>query len=236
MDDDLGATPPDTDAIVALREECEAVSELVKRLDESDFAKPTRCSEWNLKELFAHVLRDIDRINVALDNPAPGRVTHDAVSYFGSYDGTPGGDAAAGVAQRSKELAAQYPQGAALRDAWDALWPGTLDRAAATDRARLVVTFGPAMALDEYLKTRVLEVTVHRMDLQDALGERGWGTDSAVSIVDDILVGLLGTEPPRTLEWDVVDFIEAGTGRRSLTDAERKKLGVRLSKKFPLLG
>ncbi len=234
--DDLGAVPPDTDPIVALREECEAVSEIVKVLDESDFARPTRCPEWNLKELFAHVVRDVDRINAALDNPAPERVTHDAVSYFGSYDGTPGGAAAAGVAERSKELAARFPDGPSLRDAWNDLWPRTLERAVAADRNRPVVTFGPVLTLDEYLRTRVLEVTVHRMDLQDALGERGWGTDSAVSIIDDILVGLLGTEPPRTLDWDVVDFIEAGTGRRPLSEAERKKLGVRLSKRFPLLG
>jgi uncharacterized protein (TIGR03083 family) len=234
--DDLGAVPPDTDPIAALRDECEAVSEIVKVLDESDFARPTRCPEWNLKELFAHILRDVDRINAGLDNPPPDAVTHDAVSYFGSYDGTPGGAAATGVAMRSKELAASFPSGAALVDAWNDTWPKTLTRAAAADPALLVVTFGPAMRLDEYLKTRVLEVTVHRMDLEDALGVRGWGTDSAVSIVDDILVGLLGTEPPRSLEWDVVDFIETGTGRRVLTDAERKKLGVRMSKKFPLLG
>jgi uncharacterized protein (TIGR03083 family) len=234
--DDLGAVPPDTDPVAALREECQAVSDVVKQLDESDFARSTRCPEWNLKELFAHMVRDVDRINAGLDNPAPERVTHDAVSYFGSYDGTPGGAAAAGVAERSKELAARFPDGAALRDVWNDLWPRTLERAAGSARSRLVVTFGPVLTLDEYLKTRVLEVTVHRMDLQDALGERGWGTDSAVSIVDDILVGLLGTEPPRTLDWDVVDFIEAATGRRPLTNVELKKLGVRLSKKFPLLG
>jgi len=98
-----------------------------------------------------------------------------------------------------------------------------------------VSTFGPVLTLDEYLRTRVLEVTVHRMDLEDALGLPSWGTDSAVSIVDDILVGLLGTEPPRSLDWDVVDFMATGTGRRELTDAERTKLGVRLSKRFPLL-
>lgn len=234
--DDLGATPPDTDTIVALRDECEAVSELVQVLDESDFATPTRCSEWNLKELFAHIVRDVDRINTALGSEPPARVTHDASTYFRSYDATPGGADAMGVAQRSKDLAAEYSTGAALVEAWNDLWPRTLERAADADRARIVVTFGPALTFDEYLKTRVLEVTVHRMDLEDALGERGWGTDSAVSIVDDILVGLLGTEPPRSLDWDVVDFIEAGTGRRALTDAERKKLGIRLSKKFPLLG
>jgi hypothetical protein len=158
------------------------------------------------------------------------------VTYFRAYDPSPGGSGALGVAARAKDVAARYASGRDLGAAWDELWPATLNRASAADRARVVVTIGPVLTLEEYLKTRVLEVTVHRMDLEDALGRRGWGTDTAVSIVDDILVGLLGTEPPRSLDWDVVDFIDVGTGRRELTEPERAKLGVRLSKRFPLLG
>jgi len=37
------------------------------------------------------------------------------------------------------------------------------------------------------------------------------------------------------LEWDVVDFIEAGAGRRPLTEDERDILGP-LAERFPLLG
>ena len=234
--DEPTTIPPTTDPLVALREECTEVSEIGRRLDDPDFARPTRCPLWNLKELIGHLYRDVDRINQALENPAPPRATHDSITYFRSYDPTPGGPDAIGVAERSKEIAARYATGRDLMDAWDELWPGTLDRAANGDPRRLVVTFGPALTFEEYLKTRVLEVTVHRMDVEDALGVRGWGTDSAVSIVDDILVGLLGTEPPRSLDWDVVDFIETGTGRRPLSAAETKKLGVRLAKRFPLLG
>jgi uncharacterized protein (TIGR03083 family) len=234
MVDELGAVPPDTDPVVALREECQGVSQIVNALDELDFTKPTRCPAWDVKQLLGHLYRDVDRINAALDSDPPPGPTHDSVTYFRSYDPTPGGSGALGVADRAKEVAARYPTGRALGAAWDQLWPATLDRASIADRARIVVTFGPALTLDEFLKTRVLEVTVHRMDLEDALGRRGWGTDTAVSIVDDILVGLLGTEPPRSLDWDVVDFIEAATGRRELSDAERKKLGVRLAKRFPL--
>jgi uncharacterized protein (TIGR03083 family) len=233
--DELGAVPPETDPIVALREECAAVSVIGAELDDADFGRPTRCPEWNLKELFAHLYRDVDRIGVYLDAEPPAAATHDSVTYFSSFDGTPGGPAATGVAERSKELAARFASGRELTRAWDAMWPATLGRASGERPDRLVMTFGPALTIGEYVKTRVLEVTVHRMDLEDALGVRGWGTDSAVSIVDDILVGLLGTEPPRSLDWDVVDFIETATGRRRLTDAERKKLGVRLSKRFPLL-
>ena len=96
------------------------------------------------------------------------------------------------------------------------------------------MSWGPALTLDEYVKTRVLEVTVHRMDMENALGLKGWGTDDAISIVDEVLVGLLGEEPPTELEWDAVDFIDTGTGRRDLTEAEQEILGD-LADRFPLI-
>ncbi len=110
-----------------------------------------------------------------------------------------------------------------------------MEWAAREDRGRIVSTWGPTLTLDEYLKTRVLEITVHRMDLEDALGQKGWGTDKAVSIVDDTLEGLLGEQPPSDLEWDMVEFIETGTGRRPLSEEEREILGP-LAERFPLLG
>ena len=42
---------PGTDPLDALREECSAVSQTLHRLTEPDFARPTRCPAWNLREL-----------------------------------------------------------------------------------------------------------------------------------------------------------------------------------------
>jgi uncharacterized protein (TIGR03083 family) len=220
------------DPLEALREECEQVSAIVLSLTEDEFAKPTRLPAWNVKELLGHMHRDINRTNTALSTPAPAEITADSVSYWRTYD--PVHDAPA-IADRAKELAAGYETGVALAGAWNEMWRGALEGAAATDRSRLVVTWGPQLTLDEFMKTRVLEITVHRMDMEHALGRKGWGTDLAVSIVDDILEGLLGEQPPSDLEWDVVDFIETGTGRRPLTDSERAILGP-LADRFPLLG
>jgi uncharacterized protein (TIGR03083 family) len=220
------------DPLDALRDECEEVSRIVLSLAEEDFAKPTRLPAWNVKELLGHMYRDIDRTNTALSTPPPSEVTADSVSYWRSYD--PVHDAPA-IADRAKEVAARYETGVALAGAWNEMWRGALDGAAGTDRSRLVVTWGPHLTLDEFLKTRVLEITVHRMDMEDALGQKGWGTDLAVSIVDDILEGLLSEQPPSELEWDVVDCIETGTGRRLLSESERAVLGP-LADRFPLLG
>lgn len=228
--------PPDearvADPLEALREECEEVSRLVLFLTEDEFAKSTRLPAWNVKELLGHLYRDVDRTNTGLAQPPPAEATHDAVSYWRSYD--PVGDAPS-IADRAKEVASRHDTGEELARAWDEMWRRAVEAAGTTDRSRLLLTWGPVLTLDEFLKTRVLEVTVHRMDMEDALGRKGWGTDQAVSIVDEILEGLLGEEPPSDLEWDVVDFIEVGTGRRPLKESERAILGP-LADRFPLLG
>ncbi|HYT29710.1 MAG TPA: maleylpyruvate isomerase N-terminal domain-containing protein [Actinomycetota bacterium] len=222
-------TPPDP--LAALRVECHEVSKVVLALPEEDFTRPTRCPAWNVKELLAHMYGDVDRTNTGLAEAPPEKADADAVSYWRRYDPAVG---SADVADRAKRIAAERPTGSAMAADWDAMWRAALDDAAATDRRRVIATWGPSLEFDEFLKTRVLEITVHRMDLELALGRKGWGTDAAVSIVDDILVGSLGKEPPDRLDWDVVDFIDAGTGRRELTERERKILG-RAADRFPLL-
>jgi len=220
------------DPLEALAEECEEVSKIALELTQDDFARPTRCRAWNLKELLAHIYRDVDRINTALASPPPPEATHDSITYWRSYDRISDGR---DIADRAKELASQYAGGSELAEGWDEMWRRAIDSARHADRSRLVVTWGPVLTLEEFLKTRVFETTVHRMDLEDALGRKGWGTDRAVAIVDETLEGLLGQEPPSDLEWDVVDFIETGAGRRPLTDNERKILGP-LAGRFPLMG
>jgi uncharacterized protein (TIGR03083 family) len=220
------------DPVEALKGECELVSQLVLGLPEEDFAQATRLPEWNVKELLGHMTRGVDRINVFLDAPPPPAVDTDSISYWTRYD--PMTDSPA-VAERGKAVAADYGSGQELAAAWDETWRRALGRAGTEDRSRLVeVSWGPALTLDEYVKTRVLEITVHRMDMEEALGLKGWGTDAAISIVDEILEGLLGEEPPTELEWDAIDFIEVGTGRRDPTTAEREVLGD-LADRFPLL-
>jgi len=219
-------------SLVALREECDALTRDVLYLPEDAFGKPTRLPAWNVKELLGHIHRSInDRINSALEGQSPEAPEVDSVTYFRSYD--PATDSQ-DVADRAKGVAAGFATGHELALAWADAWPRTLARAGGADPERVIVTFGPAIAFEEYLKTRVLEVTVHRMDLEHALGRKGWGTDEAISIVDDILVGLLGEQPPSNLDWDAIEFIDTGTGRRPLSDGERRMLGP-LASRFPLL-
>ena len=219
-----------TDPLDSLRAECELASELVLGLPEEDFARPTRLPAWNVKELLAHLYRDVNRINVGLDQTAPPEPDRDSVSYWRSYDPTID---SSDIADRAKELAASYGSGQELVSAWDEMWRRALGRAGTADRDRVVVTWGPALILDEFLRTRVLELTVHRMDLNAALGLPPDPTEGGVEITTEILLGLLDA-PAQDVPLDGLALIEPGTGRRPLTDEERTSLGD-LADRFPLI-
>jgi uncharacterized protein (TIGR03083 family) len=220
------------DPLEVLRGECVLISKAVLTLTDEDYARPTRCTAWNVKELLGHLYRDVDRINEALSTQAPQEHDNDSVSYWRAYD--PIADAP-DIADRAKDLAASHPTGESLAAAWDQMWPRALEAAGGADRSRVVVTWGPALTLDELLKTRVLEVTIHGADLADAVGRPPWATPEGLEITNAILRGLLGADLPRELGWDEVTLMEKGSGRGELTAEERKILGS-LAETFPLMG
>jgi uncharacterized protein (TIGR03083 family) len=215
-----------------LRGECERVSAVVDDLSEQEFARPTRCPPWSVKELLGHVYRDVDRLGTALAAPSDLPVELDAVSYWRSYDPIADGPE---IADRAKEIADGFATGADLARAFDEMWPGRAAAAAEADPSRSVQTFGPVLRLDEFLRTRVLELAVHRLDLLEALARERDVDPQAGPVVIGVLDGLLGEARPAALGWTDVEYIEAGTGRRPVSAGERATLG-KLADRFPLLG
>jgi uncharacterized protein (TIGR03083 family) len=220
------------EALDVLRLECDLVSETVLSLTEARFGLPTRCTAWNVKELLAHIHRDVEQIVVALADEVSEDPDADAVSYWTRYD--PVADAP-GIADRAISRAAAYRRGHELAVVWDDLWRHALDLAEREPPMRVVRTWGPLLTFDEYLKTRALEVTVHGMDMAAALEADFWTTQEAADLTTDILAGLLGEEPTPDLGWGDLTFIDKGTGREPLTEGERHVLG-KLADRFPLLG
>jgi uncharacterized protein (TIGR03083 family) len=220
-----------SDVIDILAEECELVSKATLDLSEIDFERPTRCTEWNVKELLAHLNRDLERLPASLPEPSPKDVDVDAVTYWSTYDPVPD---APSISDRSKARAAAYRSGHALARVWDWFWRKVVEDCRAEPPDRLMVTWGPSMRLDEFLKTRVVELGVHGLDLAAALGRDPWLTSGAAGVIRETLEGLLGAEPPGALGWDDVMFIEKGTGRGALTEDERRTLAGAVAR-FPLL-
>jgi uncharacterized protein (TIGR03083 family) len=219
------------EALDALRVECELVSEAVLSLPEGEFGRATRCPDWNVMELLAHMYRDVERIIVGLSKDPPYETDADAITYWTSYD--PAADAA-DIADRAKARAASYGSPGDLAIVWDDMWRRAVDLAQDEPPIRIIATWGPALTLEEFLKTRALEITVHGIDMALALGRDPWTTEEGADVTIRVLRGILGSEPPPELEWDELTFIDKGTGRSALTADERAALGE-LADRFPLL-
>jgi uncharacterized protein (TIGR03083 family) len=217
--------------VETLAGECLVLTEQLRRCEEADFARPTRLPAWTVKDVVAHLTRGIGRVRWALSRLAPARADTDAVTYWRRY--VPA-IAAPDIADRAIAIAEGFSTGAALVDDFETTWRESTQLAVAVPPDRVVGTWGPTLRLDDYLATRLLEVSVHGLDLAAALDRPPWLTPEGAQVTRWILSELLGTDPPATQAMDDIGFIEAGTGRRPLTRAERISLGL-LADRFPLL-
>jgi uncharacterized protein (TIGR03083 family) len=218
------------DLRATLAAECAAIGSDASGLDEARLDLPTRLPRWSVRELLGHIWRDMDRLRWSIARPAPERADADAISYWRSYDPVEGPKA---TADRAIDAAKGFVDGAELLASFDANWREGIEAASAVPDDRLVETWGPAMRLDDFLATRVLELAVHRLDLADALGRPGELDHDAAIVTGRILVGLLGAAP-HGVEWTPVAFAEKATGRHPLTLDEIETLGL-LADRFPLI-
>ncbi|MBQ1073330.1 maleylpyruvate isomerase N-terminal domain-containing protein [Micromonospora sp. C31] len=201
----------------AFRDECERLGEVLRGVDETDLDRPTACRPWTVGELLAHVRSGAGRLVDMLAAPAPPRARVDAAGYFGAAKFTAPVDAARVAAGRRE---ARETDGPALVADFDRAWRAALHAVDAAPPDRVVRTrHGDAMELGEFLRTRVVEVGVHGLDLAAALGRRPWLTPAAAEVVADLLTG--GRPVPPALGWDRLALIRKATGRAALTDRER---------------
>ncbi|MEU4398272.1 maleylpyruvate isomerase N-terminal domain-containing protein [Micromonospora orduensis] len=111
----------------------------------------------------------------------------------------------------------------ALPGEFERSWRAADAAVAAAPPERVVRTrHGDAMSLTEFLRTRVVEVGVHGLDLAVALDRPPWLTPQAAAVIADLLTG--GRPAPAGLCWDRLTLIRKTTGRAALTPAERAEI------------
>jgi uncharacterized protein (TIGR03083 family) len=220
----------------ALLGEIDRVANFIESVDEKSWDAPTRCEPLTFREMLAHMLRGAFRINGMIDEgPLEQQPEADAITYWRIVGAVP--NAAQPAGPSVVESAQSNASGRSTEDlikAWRADWETALSRSRGL-RPEDPVLRNPfvTIRLSEFLRTRCLEVVVHHMDLRHALKRKPDPDVSALAVVDDVLTGLLGTDPRRT-GMDPVRFALLGTGREKLNDAEKKALGP-LSRGFPLI-
>ncbi|WUJ27092.1 maleylpyruvate isomerase N-terminal domain-containing protein [Micromonospora sp. NBC_00389] len=201
----------------AFRAECARLTEILGELDDADLDRVTDCPPWTVRELIAHVRTGAGRLTDMLAAPAPPRAEVDAAGYFGAAKFTPEVDA--GRISGGRRDARQVDR-AALSTEFDRAWRAADAAVAAAPSGRVVRTrHGDAMRVTEFLRTRVLEVGVHGLDLAAALDRPPWLTPQAATVIADLLTG--GRPVPAELRWDRLTLIRKTTGRASLTGPER---------------
>jgi len=183
-------TPLPYGAVVAsLDEECGRAEEALRSLDDDDLGRPTRCPAWDVRGLTGHLIRDVDRIVAYLEAPAPDPPADtDAIAYFRGFDPVA---AAPGVARRSMETAAAFATLDDLADGFARIRRDAVRAATVAGPDRLIaVSWGQRLAMADYVPTRVVEMTVHGLDLQRRAGRQAelvtqWlGDDDSSRAVD----------------------------------------------------
>jgi uncharacterized protein (TIGR03083 family) len=218
------ASGPAADAFGA---EAERLSEVVLALDEAAFSRPSPCPPWSVAEPLYHVCIGAGRVSGMLAEPEPaaGPATS-AVAYFRPdqrFSPEANRDRIA-VARRG---AAALGSGCAVARDYDLAWRETRAQVRRAPQGRLVRTrHGDRMLLTEFLRTRVLELAVHGLDLAAGLGRPPWMTESAAAVVEEMILPGAATE--RLLDeagWDRPTLVAKATGRLPLSQPEAALLG-----------
>jgi len=153
----------------------DAASTAVRLLERPELAErwgqDSVLPQFSVAALAGHLLRGMTTVGHYLDGHEPSENGISAASYFLTMLGSAGlsDPASQAVRTRGDEAAAAGPAALAsnARAAFARL-PSRL--AGAGSRRRLRVAAGLVIALDEYLRTRVVELVVHVDDLATSLG------------------------------------------------------------------
>ena len=200
------------------------------------FGAPSPCPPWTVSELFAHVANAAGRVCGMLAGPEPeaGPGDEGLVSAVGYYRADRRFSAATNadrIATAQRGAAGSAPEG--LRAEFDRAWQaGRADAGAAPAGRRVLTRHGDLMLLTEFMRTRVLELAVHGLDLAAGLGRDPWLTDPAAAVVEELLLGHAAAAAAlrAPLGWDRAGLIAKATGRSPLTAAEQEAVesaGVR---------
>ncbi|MEU3985328.1 maleylpyruvate isomerase N-terminal domain-containing protein [Streptomyces sp. NPDC026672] len=198
-----------------------ALRAAVAELPDEDFARPSGCTGWLVRDLVCHLVIDAQDVLITLVTPADTEPTRDAVTYW-DVSGTPptGDDPLDALIVR---LAAAYEEPWLLRFHLDDVGSAAGRAAGLVDPGLRVGTRGEVLTAGDYLSAYVLEWTLHHLDLVAHLPHMAGPSAEALARSRGMLETIARTAFPASLSDE--DALLIGTGRRAPTDAERTDLG-----------
>lgn len=214
----------------AFRGEAEALSVAIAGLSEAQWARPTRCEPWSVREVLGHIRVVVGWLPQMLEGPAPAgseaaaAAAVTAAQYY-RPDARFSPSTNAARIELARARAAGHADGAGLAGDFTATWQQVYRSCRDEPSGRVVRTrHGDAMLLSEFLLTRVLEVAVHGLDMADALGREPWLTARAEETVLSLVIGPTYRDDLRELRWDGPAALRKVTGRAALTEPETSRI------------
>lgn len=198
----------------ALALELDALDEIVAAVSPADLARQTRCEEWHVELLLAHLVRGVDRLRAYLAEGFPDEPP--SIGWL-SYWTTSAVVADSAVISAEARAFRGEINDRAIARVWEEAHERALTVARAAPPDRGVPTPFGVLRLDHYLPTRVLEVTVHGLDLRHALDLEQVCSPDALALTTMVLDHLLPGDRGIGLEDDLT-FVLAATGRLDSDD------------------
>ncbi|WP_188195293.1 maleylpyruvate isomerase N-terminal domain-containing protein [Nonomuraea sp. SYSU D8015] len=207
-----------------------ALRTAVAELPDQDFAQPSGCAGWLVRDLVCHLIIDAQDVLITLVTPAETEPTRDAVTYW-EVAGTPptGDDPLDALIVR---LAAAYGEPWLLKFHLDDVGSAAGRAAELADPDLRVGTRDQVLTVGDYLSAYVLEWTLHHLDLIAHLPDVAGPPAEGLARSREMLEQIAGAAFPPSLSDE--DALLIGTGRRAPTDAEKAAVGE-LAAKLPLV-
>ena len=204
-----------------------ALRAAVAELEDEDFARPSGCTGWLVRDLVCHLVIDAQDVLITLVTPAETQPTRNAVTYWKVVEPPAGEDPLDALIVR---LAAAYEQPGLLKFHLDDVGSAAGRAAELADPAVRVGTQDQVLTAGDYLSAYVLEWTLHHLDLIAHLPDAPEPPADGLARTREILEKLTGAAFPAS--FSDKDALLVGTGRRAPTDAEKDALGD-LAAKLP---
>ena len=208
-----------------------ALRTAVAEVRDEDFAQPSGCTGWLVRDLVCHLIIDAQDILITLVTPVETAPTRNAVTYWDVAEAPPTGDDP--LDALIVRLAAAYEEPWLLKFHFDDVGAAAGRAAELADPALRVSTRNEVLTVGDYLSAYVLEWTLHHLDLIAHLPGTAEPPAEGLARSREMLEEIAGTAIPALLSDR--DALLLGTGRRTPTDAQKAELGDALVARLPLV-
>ncbi|WP_017537588.1 maleylpyruvate isomerase N-terminal domain-containing protein [Nocardiopsis halophila] len=207
-----------------------ALLDTVAELPDEDFARPSGCAGWLVRDLVCHLVIDAQDVLITLATPVDGEPTRDAVTYWNVSREPPGGDNP--LDALVVRLAAAYDDPRLLKFHLDDVGAAAGRAAGLADGRLCVGTQGQVLTVGHYLEAYVMEATLHHLDLVAGLPGAAGPPAEGLARSRRMLEEIAGASFPAS--FADADVLLVGTGRREPSGRERAALGA-LAARLPFV-